>query len=218
MRRGEQIAEGAGPAAEEKKCGDATNGDHVAVFRHEEHGELHGAVFGVIAAGELGFGFGKIEGSAVGFRVGRGQVDEEGDELAAAEKVPREQAVRGLGFYDFSEIEGAGAQDDANEGEAEGELVADHLRGRAEGAEERVFVVRRPAGECDAVDADGGHSEKHEEADIDVGDFEELDAAVCQVLRAEGHDGDRKQGAAESDERRERDRAACRRRWGSCLP
>jgi hypothetical protein len=85
-----QVAEGAGPAAEEEQRGDAAYGDHVAVFGHEEHGELHGAVLGVIAAGEFGFRFGKIERGAVGLGVGRGEVDEEGDELAAAEEIPGE--------------------------------------------------------------------------------------------------------------------------------
>jgi hypothetical protein len=90
--------------------------------------------------------------------------------------------VGGLRLDDLSEIEGAGAQNDADEREAEGELVADHLGGRAQRAEQRVLVVRRPAGEGDAVDADGGDSKQNEQADVDVGDFEELDAAVGQIL------------------------------------
>ena len=43
---------------------------------------------------------------------------------------------------DVAEAERAGAEDDADQREAERELVADDLRGGAEGAEERVFVVR----------------------------------------------------------------------------
>ena len=63
------------------------------------------------------------------------------------------------------------AQDDADEREAEGQLVADHLRGGAERAEQRELVVRRPAGERDAVDADGGDAEDDQQADVDVGDL-----------------------------------------------
>ncbi len=124
---GEEVAEGAGPSAEEEQRGDAADGDHVGVFGHEEHGELHGAVFGVVAGGELALGFGKIEGGAVGFGVGGHEVDEEGDELESAEEVPREQAVRGLDVDDVAKAERSGAHDDADEGKAEGELVADDL-------------------------------------------------------------------------------------------
>ena len=38
----------------------------------------------------------------------------------------------GLGVDDVAEAERAGAEDDADEREAEGELVGDHLRGGAE--------------------------------------------------------------------------------------
>ena len=41
--------------------GDAADDDHVAVLGHEEHGELHGAVLGVITAGEFAFGLRQIE-------------------------------------------------------------------------------------------------------------------------------------------------------------
>ena len=84
----EEVAEGAGGAAEEEQRGDAGDGDHVGVLGHEEHGELHGAVLGVVAGDELGFGLGEVEGRAVGLGVGGHQVDEEGDELEAAEDVP----------------------------------------------------------------------------------------------------------------------------------
>ena len=65
----QQVAEGTRPAAEEEYGGHAADRNHVGVFRHEEHGEFHGAVFGVIAGHQFGFGFGQVEGGAVGFRV-----------------------------------------------------------------------------------------------------------------------------------------------------
>ena len=91
---GEEMTEGAGGAAEEEQRGDAAYGDHVGVLGHEEHGELHGAVLGVVAGDELGFGLGQVEGRAVGLGVGGHEVDEEGDELEAAEEVPA-RACRG---------------------------------------------------------------------------------------------------------------------------
>ncbi len=75
-----------------------------------------------------------------------------------------------LAVDDVAEREGLGAKDDADQRKAEGELVADHLGGGTEAAEEGELVVRGPAGEGDAVDADGGDTEDDEEADVEVGD------------------------------------------------
>ena len=102
--RGKKMPEGAGRSAEEEQRGDAADGDHVGVLGHEEHGELHGAVLGVVAGDEFGFGLGQVEGRAVGLGVGGHEVDEEGDELEAAEDVPREQAVGGLAVDDVAQV------------------------------------------------------------------------------------------------------------------
>src|SRR5271167_4793337 len=101
----------------------------------------------------------------------------------------------GLDADDFGEIKGAGAQDYSNERKAEGELVTDHLRGGTQCAEKRIFVVGGPAGEGDSVDADGGNAEKDEQADVEIGDFKELDAAIGDGC-TEGNDGDGEQCAA----------------------
>ena len=87
----------------------------------------------------------------------------------------------GLAVDDVAQAERLGAQHDADQREAEGELVADHLRGGAERAEQRVLVVRGPAGERDAVDADGGDAEDDEQADVEVGDVEDIDAPLDDV-------------------------------------
>ena len=117
------------PAAEEEQRGHAADGDHVGVFGHEEHGELHGAVLGVIAGDELAFGLGQIEGRAVGLGVGGHEVDEEGDELEAAEDVPAERCRGRTGCSTMSRrLSDCGAQHDADQRKAERELVADHLR------------------------------------------------------------------------------------------
>ena len=54
--------------------------------------------------------------------------------------------------------------------EADRDLVGDHLRRRAQRAEERILRVRSPAAHDDAVDAERGDREEVEDADIDVGD------------------------------------------------
>ena len=91
-----QVAEGAGPAAQKQQRGHAAHVDHVGVLGHEEHGELHRAVFGVIAAGQFAFGFGQIEGRAVGLGIGGHQVDEEGQELHPPKMFQVEEAQCGL--------------------------------------------------------------------------------------------------------------------------
>ena len=57
----------------------------------------------MVAGDELGFGLGEVEGSAVGLGVGGHDVDEEGDELEAAEEVPGEQAVGALTVDDVAD-------------------------------------------------------------------------------------------------------------------
>ena len=68
------------PAAEEERDDDGGAGDHGGVFAEEKEREFHRAVFGVIAADEFGFGFGKIEGEAVCFRENRDGENAEGNE------------------------------------------------------------------------------------------------------------------------------------------
>src|SRR5271168_840753 len=97
------MAEWAGWAAEEEQRGDAADGDHVGVLGHEEHGELHGAVFGVVAGDEFGFGFGEVEGGAVGLGVRGHEVDKKRDELEAAEDIPAEYAVGALAVDDVAQ-------------------------------------------------------------------------------------------------------------------
>src|SRR5258708_10626704 len=97
-----------------------------------------------------------------------------------------------LAVDDVAQRERLGAEDDADEREAEGELVADHLRCGAETAEEGELVVRRPARERDAVDADRGDAKDDEKADVEVGYVEHLDT-LNGLHAAEGDDGDRDQ-------------------------
>src|SRR6202047_626443 len=69
------------PSAEKQQRGQASHRNHVRVFRHEEHGKFHCAVFGVISGNKFGFGFGQVKGDAVCLRIGGHQVTEETNEL-----------------------------------------------------------------------------------------------------------------------------------------
>ena len=68
------------PAAEEERHDDGGAGDHGRVFAEEEERELHRAVFGVIAADQLGLGLGQIERQAIRFRENRDREDDKRNE------------------------------------------------------------------------------------------------------------------------------------------
>ena len=63
------------PTTEEKSHDERRANDHGGVFSKEEKGELHRGIFSVVTADKLGFTFGKIERSSVGFREDRGGED-----------------------------------------------------------------------------------------------------------------------------------------------
>ena len=75
-----------------------------------------------------------------------------------------------LGLDDLDEAQRAGHEHDADEREAERQLVGDHLGGRAQRAEQRVLAVRGPAAEDDPVDRERADRHEHEQPRVDVGD------------------------------------------------
>ena len=93
--------------------------------------------------------------------------------------------MRRLDVDDVAEPQRAGSDDDADERETECELVAHHLGAGAQSTEQRVFVVRRPAGERDAINADGGDAENDQQADIEIGNLKHVDALELDIC-AEG--------------------------------
>ena len=52
-----------------------------------------------------------------------------------------------------------------------GQLVADHLRRAAQAAEQRILIVRRPAGQRDAVHAHAGEAQDEQHADVEIGEL-----------------------------------------------
>ena len=84
-----------------------------------------------------------------------------------------------------------GVEEDPDEREAHRDLVGDHLRGRPEGAEQRVRRLARPAGQHDAVDADRRHGEDEQHRDRQVG---ELQRRVVPKIETIGPDRDHREG------------------------
>ncbi len=95
------------------------------------------------------------------------------------------KAVQLLRIDHARQVQRAGAEQHRDDDEADRDLVAHHLRGRAQRGEERIFRVRRPAGHDDAVDRQRRDREDVEHADIDVGDH------PAEIHRDHGPGGER---------------------------
>ena len=104
------MTEGAGGSTEEQKRGDAADCDHVRVLCHEEHGELHGAVLGVISGDQFGFRLRQVKRDSIGFRVRRHQIYEERHELSLENVPARDEAPKcsALRIDDVTQTEATG--------------------------------------------------------------------------------------------------------------
>src|SRR5208282_4181954 len=166
--------DGTMPSAEKQQSGHTGHGDHVGVFGHEKHGELHGAVLGVVSGHEFGFSFRQIKRGAVGFRVGGDQVDEKGQRLPvknvpARNEMPEHAALR---IHDLAQAEAAGHNQHAHQRESERHFVADHLSAGAQSTEQRIFVIRGPASQRDTIDTHRGNAEDYQQPDVQVGNLQ----------------------------------------------
>src|SRR5690606_24721677 len=95
--------------------------------------------------------------------------EEEHDE---PDELRHEEPHAALRVDDVGEPEGAREDHDADHREQHEDLVADHLRRGAQAPEQRVIVVRCPAGERDAVHRKTGHREEEQQRDVEVRDRE----------------------------------------------
>src|SRR5581483_6792883 len=194
------------PAAEEQHRGEESDGEHVGVLGHEEHGEFHGAVLGVVSGHQFGFRLRQVKRHAVGFRERSHQVNKEGHDLAAKE-VPLRQPSEPVGVLrldNAAQAEGAGQNQHADERQPERDLIADHLRAGAQRAEQRIFAVRGPAGEGNAIYTDGGDAEDDQQRNVGIrnlqrrahtGDIDrgpERNKSNGEQRRADGNDRGRK--------------------------
>src|SRR5260370_41605519 len=161
------------PAPEEQDHHEKAGGDHVGVFAEEEEGELDAVVLRVIAAHELLLGFRQIERQAVA--LGKGADHEQQERKRLNPNVPAEQTqkttlwrglIAGSLMPDQSfQVQRAADQRDAEDRQAQRNLVADDLGAGAQAAEKAVLVVRRPAAEDDAVDRETGDGEDKKDAE-----------------------------------------------------
>src|SRR2546425_7540360 len=142
----DRVDTGALPATEPEGRDDRADHRHVAVFREREHrAPPHARVLREPAGNELRLGFGQIERRAVRLGERRDEVDQERER-----KDQRVHERACLGARDVDHRQGSHDEDHRHEREDLGDLVGDELTGRPETTNERVFVVRSPAGDDDA--------------------------------------------------------------------
>ncbi len=78
--------------------------------------------------------------------------------------------LRVLRLDDLAEVQRAGEQKHGDDDEADGDLVGDHLRRRAQRRKEWILRVRGPAAHDHAVNRQRRDGEDVERADVEVGD------------------------------------------------
>src|SRR5579864_3061518 len=115
------------PSTKEEQRSQTGDRHHVAVLGHKEHGKFHSAVLGVVAGYEFRLRFRQIKWNTVGFRVGRHDVNEEGNKLEAAEEVPVEDRPR-LRIYNLPQAQRSGKEQDSDQRQSQRNLVTNKLR------------------------------------------------------------------------------------------
>src|SRR5579875_793493 len=185
------------PAAEEQRGRQRGDRGHVDVLGEVEHGELHRRVLGVVSGDQLALALGQVERQPVGLADHGEQVDEERDR-----QLPEEPAVL-LGGDDRGGGQRARVQEHGHEGEPHRDLVADHLRGRAQRAEQRVRRPGRPAGQHDPVDAHRAHRQDEQHRHRQVGELQRGVMVEDRHLRAPRDDREADEGGRRRDDRRD---------------
>ncbi len=153
---------------------------------------------------QFGFRFGQIERHAVGFRHRRSEVAQEADDLRHDIPARDEmQVVAALAFDHGVEIQSIGQQNHADHRQSQRNFVADHLGRAAQPAHQRIFAVRRPAGQRHAVHADRSDGKNEHQPDAGVRDHENRHAHPGKARRAKGNQRNGGQAQGQGQKRRQ---------------
>ena len=182
------------PAAEEQNHDQERGRDHVEELGDEEQQQLDPRIFRVVAADEFLLRLGKVERQPC--RLGEAGHHEDDEAEGLGERIPH--ARLRLGVHDRVEPQASGGEDNAEQAEAEGDLIGNQLGARPQAAEEAVLVVARPAAEEDAVDRDAREREHPQHADVEARGHEERHRI------GEAGDAQRREHAPERDRREDR--------------
>src|SRR5215510_1858426 len=164
------------PSAQEQRRRQHRNGHHIDVLGHEKEREFERAVLGMEPGDQFSLGLGQIEGHAVGLGDGADKVNGKGDDARQEHRPLKDvpfKPIPALLLLDyFGQIERARLDQNGDDRQRKRQLVTDHLRRRAQSAEQAVFRIRRPAADHDAVYAKTGHREDVEQPDVHVRDVQ----------------------------------------------
>ena len=117
---------------------------------HEKQQQLDAGIFGVVAAHQFLLRLRQVERQPGRLGKAGHEKDEEAQRLC--ERIP-DAALR-LGVHDRVEFERSGCEHDAEEAEAERNLVGHELGTAPQTAQEAILVVAGPAAEQHAIDRD----------------------------------------------------------------
>mmetsp|Transcript_18462 Transcript_18462/g.30091 ORF Transcript_18462/g.30091 Transcript_18462/m.30091 type:complete len:229 (-) Transcript_18462:2451-3137(-) len=138
------------PAAKEQQRHQRAHQEDGDIFTGHEEQEGRGGVFHLIARDQFALRFRQVERGPVGLCQGADKEQE--DHRQMRQPVPAKEPVSGvLRVHDGPEIHRACGQDHTNDDQTDADLIRNHLRRRAERAEEWIFRVRRPAAHDHAV-------------------------------------------------------------------
>src|SRR5947209_6617754 len=129
------------PATEKQRDGNGAHHEDVAPFGKHIERPAEAAELGVITGDELGFGFGKVEGNAIGFSNGRDHEDEKWKDHGAVVGEEKPPVLCELLGDDGIQAKGAGHSNASEQAEAECYFVADKLGGAAKRSEQRIVSV-----------------------------------------------------------------------------
>ena len=186
------------PAAEEQRGGDGGEGAGGGELADEEQQEPQAGVLGDVAGDDLGLGHRHVERGLGELGLGGDEEDGEADDLRdderVADAVEAEDLTLVLGRHDALQVERAGLDHHADDGEHHRQLVGDQLAGRAQATDERVLVGRRPPGDEDADHRHRRQAHGQEDAGVEVGEV---------GVGAEGHDHEDQERRRQHDVRRQ---------------
>ncbi|MPM63251.1 hypothetical protein SDC9_110131 [bioreactor metagenome] len=200
--------------AEEQRHRHRRDGRDVDVLGEEVERVTEAGVVGDVSRNQFRFAFGHVERLTVGLAEHRNVVDDETRQQQQA--VPARQRDRGAEQIDrlrLSRDDLAGrhrprVHEDRDQGQTHGDLVADHLRGGAHRAEQRIGAVGRPAGQHEAVEADAGDGHDQQGCHRQIGqlqpglDPEHPHRAAQRDDRPGGECGDRGQHRCDVEHQR----------------
>ena len=113
------------PATQEQRGGDAGHEGHAGIFRADEEGKPHAAIFRKESSHEFAFCLRQIEGHTIGLGHGRNDEDDKGEDLgmdrkesvgACSPDEPMPEAAC-LGFCDLHEAQRPSQQQHADDGQ-----------------------------------------------------------------------------------------------------